>query len=100
MTEKLMRHISVTTEDMYVDCNLLRKEVIVNRQSVAQYYEKSSVSSMTETIYVRLQEALLLELMTFFNIPIDDEIVPADVNASIQSISVAETVQEQIRRRL
>ena len=100
MTEKLMRHISVTAEDMYVDCNLLRKEVMVNRQSVTGTYKKSSVSSMAETIYVRFNEALLLELMAFFDMAMDQEVQPAGVDASIQAITVAEAVQAQIRKKL
>jgi len=65
ITEKRIRKISVTAADKYIDCNLLRKEVLINKQTLEQYYEKVSISSQEETIDVRPEEALLRELMAF-----------------------------------
>ncbi len=65
VTEKRIRQISVTCEDMYVDCNLLSKEVLVNKQTLEQHLHNISISSRSESIEVRAQEALLLELLDF-----------------------------------
>lgn len=67
ITEKKMRQIEATCVDMFVDCELLRKEIIINRQSeirqaVGQPY---TISAVQEAIEVRPQEALLSELQAF-----------------------------------
>ncbi|WP_301194670.1 Gfo/Idh/MocA family protein, partial [uncultured Helicobacter sp.] len=56
ITEKRRRQISVTTYNEYIDCNLLRKEVFVDKQSVEQRMDNVSISANTETIEVRGQE--------------------------------------------
>lgn len=68
ITEKRIRHISVTSEREYIDCNLSGKEVFINKQSVEQRIDNVSISSNTETIEVAGQESLLLELMEFVNL--------------------------------
>jgi len=65
ITEKRMRHISVTCEDLYIDCNLLSKEVFINKQTVEKYNKDMDIISLQETIDVRPQEALLSELIAF-----------------------------------
>lgn len=65
ITEKRIRQISITTDNEYIDCNLLSKELFVNKQSVEQRFGNVSISSNTETIEVRGQESLLLELIDF-----------------------------------
>lgn len=65
ITEKRRRQISVTTYNEYIDCNLLRKEVFVDKQSVEQRMDNVSISANTETIEVRGQESLLSELIDF-----------------------------------
>ena len=65
ITEKRRRQISVTTDSEYIDCNLLRKEVFVDKQSVEQRLDNVSISANTETIEVRGQESLLSELIDF-----------------------------------
>lgn len=67
ITEKRRRQISITTESEYIDCNLLRKEVFVDKQSVEQRLDNVSISANTETIEVRGQESLLSELIDFVN---------------------------------
>ncbi|MCI6217181.1 MAG: Gfo/Idh/MocA family oxidoreductase [Helicobacter sp.] len=68
VTEKRIRQISVTCEDMYIDCNLLSKEVLVNKQTLEQHLHNISISSRSESIEIRAQEALLLELLDFANL--------------------------------
>ncbi len=67
ITEKKMRLIEATCVDMFVDCELLRKEIIINRQSEIRQTEGQpyTISAVQEAIEVRPQEALLSELQAF-----------------------------------
>lgn len=67
ITEKKMRLIEATCVDMFVDCELLRKEIIINRQSEIRQAEGQpyTISAVQEAIEVRPQEALLSELQAF-----------------------------------
>ena len=67
ITEKKMRLIEATCVDMFVGCELLRKEIIINRQSEIRQAEGQpyTISAVQEAIEVRPQEALLSELQAF-----------------------------------
>lgn len=67
ITEKKMRLIEATCVDMFVDCELLRKEIIISRQSEIRQAEGQpyTISAVQEAIEVRPQEALLSELQSF-----------------------------------
>jgi predicted dehydrogenase len=67
ITEKKMRLIEATCVDMFVNCELLRKELIINRQSEIRQSEGQpyTISAVQEAIEVRPQEALLSELQAF-----------------------------------
>jgi predicted dehydrogenase len=66
ITEKKMRSIQATCRDMFIDCELLRKEIIINRQSsIRQDHDHYSIASLEEKVEVRPQEALLTELQAF-----------------------------------
>lgn len=96
ITEKRMRHISATCEDMYIDCNLLNKEVIVNRQTLEQYLDDVSISSREETITVGLQEALLSELMDFQKLCWGDPVDVANEIDGTVALEVAGRIQKII----
>lgn len=67
VTDKKIRQIVGTCIDMFVDCDLLRKEILISRQSVVR--EGGSlpyaISAIQETVAVAPQEALLSELQAF-----------------------------------
>lgn len=67
ITEKKIRSIQATCLDMFVNCDLLRKEIFINRQSQLQQREGEPyvIGAIEETVEVRPQEALLLELQAF-----------------------------------
>ena len=65
ITEKRIRHVAVTCDDLYIDCNLLSKEVHINKQTIEQYYKDVYISAKQETINVKPEEALLSELLAF-----------------------------------
>lgn len=98
ITEKRIRKISVTCDDKYVHCNLLRKEVLINKQTIEQYYDKVSISSQEETIDVRPEEALLSELMAFVRYAADGDstVIPTDLDG-YNAMKVAQQVQQIIR---
>jgi len=100
ITEKRIRQVSVTAADKYIDCNLLRKEVLINKQTLEQYYEKVSISSQEETIDVRPEEALLRELMAFVRYAGDGNAagVPTEYDG-YSAMKVAQEIQQIIRGR-
>lgn len=67
ITEKKMRTIQATCIDMFVDCELVRKEIVINRQSEIMQApnEPYTINAIEETVEVRQQEALLSELQAF-----------------------------------
>lgn len=67
ITDKKKRLIEATCIDMFVDCELLRKEIIINRQSeISQAAGKPyTITAIQEAVEVRPQEALLSELQAF-----------------------------------
>ena len=67
ITEKKIRMIQATCLDMFVDCDLLRKEIKISRQSEISQLdgEPYTIASLEESIEVQPQEALLSELQVF-----------------------------------
>jgi predicted dehydrogenase len=96
ITEKRIRHISATCEDMYIDCNLLSKEVFVNKQSIEQYLNNVSITSKSETVDVRPQEGLLLELIDFISLCRGEKVLVPNQNDGLAAIKIAIEIQKQI----
>lgn len=96
ITEKRIRHISATCDDMHIDCNLLSKEVHVNKQSIEQYLDDVSISSKSETIDVRPQEGLLLELIDFVALCNGEDVKVPNENDGLLAMEVASEIQTQI----
>lgn len=67
ITEKKIRLIQATCSDSFVDCDLLRKEIVVSRQSVTRDggVGSYSISSQQDFVVLTEQEALLSELQAF-----------------------------------
>lgn len=67
VTDKKMRQIEATCADMFVDCDLLRKEIIISRQSETRQGDvlPYTISALQEAVAVPPQEALLTELQAF-----------------------------------
>lgn len=99
MTEKKQRTIQVTTSNSYIDAELVRKELLVHKQStmtqeVGQPYV---VSSLEQQIEVKPQEALLMEHQAFIaacngevsvNLP--------TIESGVESLRISELILEQI----
>ena len=67
VTDKKIRQIEGTCVDMFVDCDLLRKEILINRQSETRDSGSLpyAISAIQEAVAVPPQEALLTELQAF-----------------------------------
>jgi predicted dehydrogenase len=67
VTDKKIRQIEGTCIDMFVDCDLLRKEILINRQSETRDGGSLpyAISAIQEAVAVPPQEALLTELQAF-----------------------------------
>ena len=96
ITEKKIRQINATCEEMYIDANLLSKEVLVNKQTIQQYYENISITSKTETILVKSQENLLTELLDFINLCKGTKVHVPNGKDALLAIKAAEMIQKQI----
>ncbi len=99
MTEKKQRSIQVTTDNAFIDAELVRKELIVHKQSTMTQEEGKPyvVSSLEQQIEVKPQEALLMEHQAFIaacngdiasNLP--------TVNSGVESLRISELILEQI----
>ncbi len=99
ITEKKMRRIQATCQDMFVDCDLLRKEIIINRQSEIKRAlgEPYTISALEESVEVLPQEALLSELQVFIA-SCRGESIPnlPDAKAGLDAMGVCDQIQRAI----
>lgn len=100
VTEKKMRMIQATCMDMFVDCELLRKEVLISRQS--ELHQKDGepyvISALSESVEVRPQEALLSELQAFVAYAKGESAanVP-DHGAGLEAMQICDRIQKAVR---
>lgn len=101
ITEKKIRLIQATCSDRFVDCDLLRKEILVSRQSVTSESAGGaySISSQQDSVLVGQQEALLSELQAFVKAVSEAEFsgLP-DFSAGLASLDVSEAVCSAVLR--
>lgn len=100
ITDKKIRQIEGTCVDMFVDCDLLRKEILINRQSEMGDSGSLpySISSIQEAVAVPPQEALLSELQAFMascREPCSAQ-VPG-VNAGVDAMSICAQIQMAVQ---
>ena len=99
ITEKKMRKIEATCTDMFIDCELLRKEILITRQSQIHQSEGQpyKITAIQEAVEVRPQEALLLELQGFIEscrVPVSDD--HPDAMAGLAALEIANTIRNEI----
>ena len=99
ITDKKMRLIQATCRDMFVECDLLRKEISITRQAevVQPEGEPYTIIATEETLEVRPQEALLLELQCFLQgckgVP---GFMAPDIAAGVAAMRVCTAIQETV----
>jgi predicted dehydrogenase len=99
LTEKKQRSVEVTCHDLYIDCDLLRKEIILNRQShvIDSPDRPYTVQSIQENVSIKMEEALLLEIQAFLKMAqgIYHPHIPG-FEAGYESVRVCDEIQRQI----
>jgi predicted dehydrogenase len=98
ITEKKIRLIQATCQDMFIYCDLLRKEIIINKQSVTNQSinQPYTISSVEEMVAVLPQEALLNELQTFVAFCNGKEVSIPNVNDGLNATIVCDKIQQCI----
>ena len=99
ITEKKMRKIEATCTDMFVDCELLRKEIVITRQSEIIQLEGRpyKITAIQEAIEVQLQEALLSELQAFIkSCATHPGTNHPNAKTSLSALEIANTIRNQI----
>lgn len=98
VTDKKIRQIEATCIDMFVDCDLLRKEIIISRQSETRLGETLpyTISSIQEAVAVPPQEALLTELQAFFTSCISRNTILPGVDAGVDAMRICHQIQAQV----
>ena len=100
ITDKKIRSIQATCKDMFVDCELLRKEITLSRQTEVEQRpgEPYKIIAVQEAIEVRPQEALMTELQAFVATCRGDR--GADVPGiaeGVEAIRICDQIQRAIR---
>lgn len=100
VTDKKIRQIEGTCVDMFVDCDLLRKEILINRQ--AEMRESGSlpyaISAIQETVAVPPQEALLSELHAFMaSCHQPGSVQVPGVEAGVEAMQICAQIQAAIQ---
>ena len=99
MTEKKIRSIQITSSNAYIDAELVRKELVLHKQSSMSHEEGKQyvVSSLEQQIEVKTQEALLSEHQAF--IAACEGNVAADLptlESGVESLRISQLILEQI----
>ncbi|MCG7495017.1 Gfo/Idh/MocA family protein [Thalassobius sp. Cn5-15] len=99
VTDKKIRHISSTCVDMYIDCDLLSKEIIINREAETKVEDDLPyrVSAVREAVAVAPQEALLTELQSFMEscVNIADSNRPS-VSAGVAAMQICDQIKTSV----
>ncbi len=100
VTEKKIRAIQVTCRDMFIDCDLLRKEIIINKQSEVRLAagEPYVITAVEQAVEVKPQEALLSELQAFAALCRGDNPDVPTGAAACDAMRVCEQIQAAILR--
>ena len=95
ITDKKARSIQATCIDMYVDCDLLRKEIIINRQTETHQQSNGPymISSFEETVEIRPQEALLMELQAFLSSCLGESVDKPDALDGLEAMRICDEIQ-------
>lgn len=101
ITERKKRSIQVTAKDLYIDCDLLQKEVVLNRQTVTYQYDDQpyKIISTQENIEVLPGESLLAELQDFvsnISSPNDKRDISPTFTDGFESTRICDLIREKI----
>jgi len=100
ITEKKIRTIQATCIDMYVDCELVRKELLINRQSEIQQEPGGpyTISAIEQTIEVQPQEALLTELQAFVAFCRGQDVQVPTARDGLEAAEICDQIQKALQQ--
>ena len=95
LTNKKIRSIHVTTYGSFIDCDLLKKEIFINKTSdlISSTNDFYKVESTSEIIEVSYQEALLSELISFSKLCLGQEDNQPGFQDGLNALKIAEEIQ-------
>jgi predicted dehydrogenase len=100
ITQKKIRLINVVIENKYIECDLLRKEIYISKNTKVKDYSKKNFiyKNLGEVIETSPQEALLGELQAFVGScrGFNNKYLANHLN-SYEVMRVCETIQKEIR---
>ena len=99
VTDKKIRKIEGTCVDMFIDCDLLRKEILINRQAETKHHGTLpyTIASLQETVAVAPQEALLSELQAFLgNCRQRGSVDAPGVEAGLAAMEICSKIQLEV----
>jgi len=100
ITQKKIRLINVVIENKYIECDLLRKEIYISKNTKVKDYSKKSFiyKNFGEVVETSPQEALLSELQAFINscLGFDNKYLANHLH-SYEVMRVCEKIQKEIR---
>ncbi|HDQ40976.1 MAG TPA: Gfo/Idh/MocA family oxidoreductase [Desulfonatronum sp.] len=100
ISEKRTRQIALTCPDMFVEADLIQKELVLHRKTIKQRYAHVTLASMREAVFVRHEEALLSQLLVFADYcrggPCTLTKTVPTVEAALASMELAEQVRASI----
>lgn len=100
ITDKKIRQIEGTCTDMFVDCDLLRKEILISRQSEIHQSDALpyTISAIQEAVAVAPQEALLSELQAFLaSCRMPGKVPVPGVEAGVAAMQVCAQIQTAVQ---
>ncbi|WP_106640338.1 Gfo/Idh/MocA family protein [Allosphingosinicella vermicomposti] len=98
ITDKKMRSIQATCVDMFIDCELVRKELVISRQSEIRQKDGGpfTITAIEQTIEVRQQEALLNELQAFVTMCRTGQAQGPDETDGLRAAEICHQVQQAV----
>lgn len=100
ITDQKMRSVQATCRDMFIDCELLRKEITLSRQSEVEQRpgEPYRITAIKEALEVQPREALVSELQAFIRASTDGSDAPGrpGVDEGVAAMAVCDQVQRAI----
>ena len=98
VTNKKIRSVHLTTTNFFIDCDLLKKEIFMNKTSdlVNDANDFYRVESTSETIEVGYQEALLSELIAFREYCNNNNYNVPSFNDGYNALQIVETIHSKL----
>jgi predicted dehydrogenase len=100
VTERKTRLIEATSDDMFIECDLLRKEIFIHnqRREPSDAEDTFRITSSKDTVMVPPQEALILEMQEFIRFCRGHDGIP-DMHDALNASKIAEHIRTIIEQQ-